>query len=136
MKKQIILCPVDFSGSSGPAVELAARLAVADQSKLLLLHVHEPKQTTVSLDEAQLRGFKSKIEDESLSRRDIEFEHVALHGKPAEVIVDYARKRSAELIVMGTHGRTGLASVVVGSIARKVMADATCPVVTVKMPAK
>jgi len=81
------------------------------------------------------RALKPVIESHALLTC-IEFEHVSRRGKPAEVIVDFARKRSIDLIVMGTHGKTGLARVVVGSVAQNVMANAPCPVVTVKMPAK
>ncbi|QEG22542.1 universal stress protein [Mariniblastus fucicola] len=135
MKQQNILCPVDFSGSSEPAVDLAARLAVAEKSKIWLLHIVESNEPAVSMDEASLRNFSTQIEDQYLSQQNIDYEHVTLHGKPAEKIVEFAKKRSIDLIFMGTHGRTGLARVVVGSVAQNVMANASCPVVTVKSPA-
>ena len=54
--------------------------------------------------------------------------------KPADAIVSYAREHDIELIIIGTHGRTGLAHLVMGSVAEKIVASAPCPVLTVKHP--
>jgi nucleotide-binding universal stress UspA family protein len=63
---------------------------------------------------------------------DIDHEHRSLKGSPAEAIVDCAKEVGADFIVMGTHGRTGLARVLMGSVAEAVVRQAPCPVVTVK----
>ncbi len=62
----------------------------------------------------------------------ISSEFVVTRGYPEAVIVELARDKSADVIVMGTRGRTGLAHVVLGSIAERVLREAPCPVVTVK----
>jgi universal stress protein A len=127
---------VVYSGSSAPAISLAVRLAVAEASKIYLLHVHNSNESAMSLVDAAANRFKTKLANQFLTKKEIEFEHVNLHGKPANVIVNFARKRSIDLIVMGTHGRTGLARVVIGNVAQKVMSNASCPFVTVKLPAR
>jgi len=53
---------------------------------------------------------------------------------PAEAIVDYARQAEIDLIIMGTHGRTGMSQLLVGSVAERVVRTAPCPVLTVKHP--
>jgi nucleotide-binding universal stress UspA family protein len=62
--------------------------------------------------------------------------HTALEtsDRPAEAIVDYARQAGIDLIVMGTHGRSGMSQLLVGSVAERVVRTAPCPVLTVKQP--
>ena len=79
MIKQNILCPVDFSGSSAPAVSLAARLAAAEASKVYLLHVNEPNAMAMSLDEASENKFRTRLADQFLNQRNIDFEHGGLN---------------------------------------------------------
>ncbi len=67
MTKQNILCPVDFSGSSAPAVSLAARIAAAEKSKIYLLHVDEPNGASMSMDEASANKFSTLVADQSLN---------------------------------------------------------------------
>lgn len=134
MKKFLILCPVDYSDSTEPAIGLAAELAKANDAKLILLHVIEPDEKAISIDDSNNQRFQLRLRDRILDRNDIEFEHVTRHGDPADVIIDYAKKHSVDRIVMGTHGLSRLISVFVGSVAKQVMSGATCPVVTVKLP--
>jgi nucleotide-binding universal stress UspA family protein len=64
----------------------------------------------------------------------ISVQHVLLEGEPATEIVHYARDAGIDLIVMGTHGRTGLDRLLMGSVAEKVMREAPCSVLVVKLP--
>ena len=121
MKKPLILCPVDYSGSTEPALEIAENLARTDNSKIVLLHVIEPNQKGISAADSQTRQFHDRLQDHFLVKYGIEFEHLTRHGDPADVIVELAKQRAADLIVMGTHGRTGLGSLLVGSVAQSVM---------------
>ncbi len=61
-------------------------------------------------------------------------EHVFLEGDPATQIVRYSREAGVNLVVMGTHGRTGVERQLMGSVAEKVMRDASCSVLVVKLP--
>jgi len=134
MKKRIILCPADYSGSTEPAIDLAVDLAKAKPSKIVLLHVIEPGGNAVSIDERRVNQVQERLRAQQLDLNDIDHEEVTRHGDPAKITIEYAKRHGADLIVMGTHGRTGLSSLVTGSVAKKVMAGASCTVVTVKLP--
>ena len=136
MKKHLILCPVDFSDSTEPAIRLAANLAQANKSKIVLLHVIDPNEKAMNMEDLQITQFQERVRDQYLVKNDVEFEHFIRHGDPADVAVEFAKQHAVDIIVMGTHGRTGLAGMVVGSVAKNVLAHASCPVVTVKMPSQ
>ena len=67
-----------------------------------------------------------------LERDGVEAEAIARRGSPDRVVLELAAERSADLIVMGTHGRTGLAHAFLGSVAERVAREADCPVLTTK----
>jgi universal stress protein A len=137
MNTHLILCPVDYSSTSDLAIQLAGKLARSGESKVILLHVIQPgsadEQTTIV--GAMINDAKDRIRERGLFEKSIELEHLTLKGNPGEVIVHFAEKRKADLIVMGTHGRTGLSKLLMGSIAQAVMQNAPCPVITIKPPA-
>jgi nucleotide-binding universal stress UspA family protein len=142
-----ILCPVDFSGCSQHALGYALKLAVLCNGDLELLHVMTmpisalpdfpsfpdlSPETVRAIEESARR----KIEELATSMRR-EYPRVATtlaSGQPFLEIILAARERSADLIVMGTHGRTGLPHMLMGSVAEKVVRKASCPVLTVKHP--
>ena len=134
MKKLLILCPVDYSDSTEPAIGLAAELAKTNNAKIILLHVIESDEKAISIDESANHQFLEGLRDRILDRHEIKFEHVTRRGDPADVILEYAQKHSVDRIVMGTHDVSGLRRMFVGSVAKQVMSHATCPVVTVKLP--
>ena len=134
MKSNQIVCPVDYSKSTELAISLAADLAKVNRSKIVLLHVVEPNSPAISVSQSIDNRLLKRLREQYLDLHDVEHEHLTLRGDPAEVTLEYAKRIAADLIVMGTQGRTGIASLVVGSVARKVMAGAHCPVVTVKTP--
>jgi nucleotide-binding universal stress UspA family protein len=134
IKKHLVLCPVDDSGSAEPAIRLAADLAKIRNSKIVVFHVIEPGGSALSMDKSRIKQIQQRIRGHQFGRDDIEYEFVTRLGDPAKKTIEYAKQHAVDLIVMGTHGRTGLASLVVGSVAKKVMANAHCPVVTVKLP--
>jgi universal stress protein A len=136
MKKHLILCAVDYSDSTEPAIRIATDLAQVNKSKIILLSVTDPKAPKPSMQDMQIKRITDRLRDHDIAHKDIEFENVNLRGNPSEVLVEYAKKHSVDLIVMGTHGRTGLAKMVVGSVSQGVMARASCPVVIVKLPAQ
>ena len=67
-----------------------------------------------------------------LQEAGVSAEYVSARGSPERIVVDTARDKEADLIVMGTHGRTGLAHIALGSVAERVVRDAHCPVLTVR----
>jgi universal stress protein A len=139
----LILHPTDYSESSGYALQIAADLARQHQAKLLILHVVEtfgPENVTFGEATSQLEpaSYRHRLE-EDLRRRvpapsGISVEYILASGDIVQEIERIAQKRGCELIVMGTHGRTGLSHLVMGSIAEKVIRLAPCPVLTTKIP--
>ena len=142
-----ILVPVDFSETSVQALRLAIRLARGGQAKLTLLHVGVtpmplagdtwlPNSAEIygkwqaQLVEEQTHGLKRLAREEI--PEEIEFRVVVREGFPPEEILAEAETGSHDLLVMGTHGRTGLARVVMGSVAERVIRASPVPVLSVR----
>jgi nucleotide-binding universal stress UspA family protein len=144
---QNILCPIDFSQGSVAALEEALLLAEAFDGKIELLHVWQLPMTAfvdgVIWPEGTLKRLGEDVETAARGRmrrlldslpeaqRARVTEHVVL-GDPASTIIDRALARSADLIVMGTHGRRGPSRFLMGSVAERVVRHAQCPVLTVR----
>ena len=137
MKCQHILVPIDFSQDSEHAVDSAVGLAQQFQARLTLLHaIYIPEAAEVNLA-AYMDKIRSEA-DQSIDARlqrvhdaGITAEAVTAVGAPSQTIVDTARDQHADLIVMGTHGRTGLRHMLIGSVAERVVRLAPCPVMVV-----
>jgi universal stress protein A len=131
---QRILCPVDFFLVSEKALEYAERLATDSRADLILLHAFEIPASLTYADignpsdpalRAQLEALPLSIPEAKVTR--------ILHAGPAgEVICWLAEQRGCDLIVMGTHGRSGITHLLLGSVAEHVIRNARCPVVTVR----
>jgi len=140
-----ILHPTDFSSASTAAFKRAVAMAKKDRSELVLVHVLAPpmpiagegyippnvyedleasaqryaeKRLTTLKDKAKTAGVRASI--------------VIREGVADEQIVRAARAKKADVIVIGTHGRTGLARLFLGSVASRVVTAAPCPVLTVR----
>lgn len=139
-----ILVPTDFSRDAETALSSALSL-LSDwkQARLILLHVyHLPYEYTAygtiptSLD--YFKDVEGAAEDRlselasDLRQQGLEIETSTRQGYPPEVILEAAEAAEADLIAMGTHGRTGLAHLVLGSTAERVVQRARCPVLTVR----
>ena len=135
-----ILHPTDFSQQSAGALHLACALARDHHAHLVILHVAtEPLMTFGEV------GFPPPIDDckdvlmEQLQSLEVKSSEVRLshrleEGEPAEEILRVASLCGADLIVMGTHGRRGLARLLMGSVAERVLRSAPCPVLTLREP--
>lgn len=136
-----ILCPVDFSDTSRHALALAQALARASNGRLVVLFVgapalmvtdgvmaapalgaEEPDPDTLK---GQLKEFVKSVIGEAAELR-------VDYGNAADEILEHAAQCQADLIVMGTHGRTGLGRLLMGSVAEHVLRRARCPVLLVK----
>jgi nucleotide-binding universal stress UspA family protein len=144
-KVQRILVPVDFSETSKKALEYAQYFAHRFDAKLDVLHVWKPSEyagdamvrLTRSEPELTLSTFLRNHADRQLSvfLQDVPHSNRMLEsGEPAQVIAKVAGEGAYDLIVMGTHGRTGLSHVMMGSVAEKVVRLAACPVLTYRVP--
>jgi universal stress protein A len=136
-----ILVPVDFSDCSKKALAYAVPFAKQFGSEIVLTHVVQPfipapemsaGDTTAIV--AQMReGGKSELEKLRLSvTKDVKITTVLRIGHPAHEIVKAAAEADADLILLSTHGRTGLGRVFFGSVAEHVTRYARCPVLTVR----
>jgi nucleotide-binding universal stress UspA family protein len=140
-----ILFPTDFSDASDAPLATASSLARDNNSKLLIVHVHEPNVVYAeglgaaygALSLEQREDSKALLESVKPAFPGIDVERRLLDGAPADAIVDFARsEEGVDLIVMGTHGRTGITRLLMGSVAEAIVRKAPCPVLTMKEPAK
>jgi nucleotide-binding universal stress UspA family protein len=133
-----ILHPTDFSASSAAAFQVACALARDYGARLVLLYVKPPEIVygdgfILPPDpEPVRRELFDKLKGLGPVGRDLRVERVLLEGDPAAGILEKARELPCDLIVMGTHGRTGVGRLLMGSVAEAVLRRAPCPVLTVK----
>jgi nucleotide-binding universal stress UspA family protein len=141
-----ILVPLDFLPHSAEAVRRALELAAQCSATVVLLYVYEAGEYPMApgdivYDAEQLDRMTAKVRARlEAVRRDVDpmgrqrVTTRVLQGNPARSIVDAATREPFDLIVMGTHGRTGVQRWVTGSVAEEVMRRAPCAVLTVKAP--
>ncbi|MGH0030855.1 MAG: universal stress protein [Myxococcota bacterium] len=140
-----ILAPVDFSDNTPPILEWAAHLAAEHGSSVVLLHAYHLPVEFQQLEGAYLPpDFWASVRGEAeatlaryaeeLTAKGIPVETAVCEGYAATVIVEEAAERGVDLIVIGTHGHSGLKHLLLGSIAERVVHKAGCPVLTVRAP--
>ncbi len=144
---RVILVPTDFSACSDGALALAADLARHHGARIVLLHASDvgggidletpiqPEGARAPLAMGAFVRSSAAVELAAEARRAGVTDLVELRveiGRPAECIVAVARAVGADVIVMGTHGRTGLVHLLVGSVTERVVRTATVPVLTVR----
>jgi nucleotide-binding universal stress UspA family protein len=132
IRVQKILYATDFSSYSNQAYFHAVALAENHGASLTVLFV---LPSNWSEEEGENRDYwRRQLEQIRPLDQSIRVRHVLLEGDPAAEIVRYAQEMNMDLIVMGTHGRTGLERMLMGSVAEKVMREAKCSVLVVKLP--
>ncbi len=145
-----ILVPIDFSPDSLNALTYACDFAKRFGAELLILHVVDQTYlaSTPELSLANPR-FGKLLEEQwrvantqterlgaDLKKRHLRFRTFVRRGTPSQVIVEAAQRNAADLIIMSTHGHTGLAHMLIGSVAERVVRSAHCAVLTVRRAAK
>ncbi len=139
-----ILCPIDHSECSKEALKYAVSFAMKDNAKLYLLHVVDIRTFNESIDamskqipdEETLKQLKIKLLDcipEEI-RDDMNVEALVIQGIPFAEIISTAKSNNIDMIVLGSHGRTGIVHMMMGSVSEKVVRKAPCSVLTVKNP--
>lgn len=134
-----ILHATDYSEHSDFAFRVACSLARDYRAKLVLLHVAlrsvtiEGEAAIAPRSEEYFQAEQEKLERVS-APAEVRVERRVAEGAPAEEILRTAQSVKADLIVMGTHGRTGLSRLLMGSVAEQVVRKAPCPVLTVRTP--
>lgn len=141
-----ILVPTDFGAASDAALVCAKELALRFNARLFLLHIVEDPSATgmwtpdvyvaasPQVRETLLRDAEQRLEA-ALSADEGERFKAAIEvrvGTAADGIAEFAREKTIDLIVMGTHGRRGLAHVFLGSVAERLVRTAPCPVLTIR----
>jgi nucleotide-binding universal stress UspA family protein len=142
-----ILVPTDFSKFSQIALKYASALAEKFSAELYLLHIVQdlavfipdmitvappPAPTVEQMTKAVQDAFDRMVKENKLDRFPIHRE--VREGTPFYEIVRYAKEQDVDLIIMGTHGHTGLTHMLLGSVTEKVVRKAPCPVLTVRHP--
>jgi nucleotide-binding universal stress UspA family protein len=133
-----ILVPTDGSETATAALDHAADLAAVHDASVHLLYVTEtpaiaPTPTAGRvLDELEEHG--EEVVDEAAARLDGRVHTAVARGPPHRAILDYASSSDIDLIVMGTHGRTGLSHALLGSVAERVVRLSEAPVLTIRHP--
>jgi len=144
--KKRILHPTDFSAAAEPAFAYALEAAKREDATLMLMHVIEPVTpfadeiyVAVETDQREAAEAAARKGFDALLARakaaGVRAADLLRDGTPVDEIVKAAADELVDLIVMGTHGRTGLKRLVLGSVAQHVVATAPCPVVTLRMKA-
>jgi nucleotide-binding universal stress UspA family protein len=132
-----ILVPIDYEPASSEALEYASVLASQFQGTIHVLHVlpnvflRPVVGNPHDLEKAALHQLADRLAGGDHRGFEVRLA-VEQSDEPADEIVSYARTHDIELIVMGTHGRTGLAHALMGSVAEKVLRAAPCPVLTIR----
>lgn len=141
-----ILVAVDFSIHSAEAIRYAGDISNRYDGDVTLVHVFEPIAFALSEGEAlssatQIGNMLSHFDDkliqvmaEARAAGAPRVDTKLLEGVPSAEIVSFAARDNYSLIVMGTHGRTGLRHALIGSVAERVVRKARCPVLTVRVP--
>jgi nucleotide-binding universal stress UspA family protein len=139
---QCILHPTDFSPRSRYSFRYACLLARELGARLVVLHVVPPPPVAMQGEmiaylppsDRQNDELRDKLQEFRSEEPTVAIEHFLEEGDPASVILQVAQTTPCDLIVMGTHGRTGLARLLMGSVAEAVVRKAPCAVLTVKVP--
>ena len=137
-----ILCPIDHSDCSKDALRYAVSFAMKDEAKLLLLHVIDIRSFNEGLDamstqipnEETIEQLRVKLLNcipEEI-RNEMDVEAIVSQGIPFAEIISTAKEKEIDMIVIGSHGRTGLSHIMLGSVSEKVVRKAPCPVLTVR----
>jgi nucleotide-binding universal stress UspA family protein len=126
-----ILYPTDFSSYSNQAYFHAVGLAETYRASLTVVYVLTPGSAEAGRGRPH---WQEQLEQVRPANRSIAVHHVLLEGDPAGEIARYAADAGVDVIVIGTHGRTGVDRLVMGSVAEKVMREAPCSVLVVKLP--
>ena len=143
MKVNRILVPLDFSRPSLEALESGLELAEAFGASVEVLHVVDtmrfaplvgPPTTLDAVRRSEVAAAHRRLEKvrRKVGPRRFEVRFTLKVGAPHLHILDVARRSGADMIVMATHGRTGLPRLFLGSVAEKVLRSATCPVLTIR----
>jgi universal stress protein A len=140
MKK--ILFPTDFSPASKVALEYAAKLAKQDKARLLIVHVAAPyaavgtDDTLIPIGDKTAQKLEKQLRTIKPKTTGVKCEYKLAWGDPVAEISTLARKERCQAVVMSSHGRTGLARLLTGSVTEAVAHRVPCTILIVRRPLK
>lgn len=145
MNAQRILFPTDFSRYNEAALEYASTLSAESGALLFIVHVDEMSDLNAALgeasyyyaqtgDSARRRAVRDQLSRVQPAAEGVRYEHRCLTGSPVAELLKFAERQNVDLIVMASHGRTGLSRLLMGSVAEALVRRAKCPVLIVKQP--
>lgn len=135
-----ILHPTDFSDLSQAAFDVACALARDYSAELLVVHVNRPAPIfapdgiAVAVPTEEPYELHAKLARMCATVPDVKVTHHLLSGEPTDEILKCARHEKVDLLVLGTHGSTGLTRLLMGSVAESVSRKAPCPLLTIRKP--
>ena len=143
MKAKKILCATDFSPGSRVALEYASVLAAGSGATLIITHVDDTTPGLVRGDVGY--GYLPQVDEIAEQEyhqlqatvptvEGVPYEHRFLRGDAAEEILQLAEQEQVDFLVIGTHGKTGLQRVLMGSVAESIIRHARCPVLSIRQP--
>lgn len=140
MSTPVILVPVDGSEHATRAAAYALKMAGLMDARLLLLYCHRP--FPVKLGEPHFQNAIDKIMVQAntllepfrsmLTEKGVDIADLIMEGPPGEKICEVARNESCEMVIMGSRGRSDLKGLLLGSVAHRVLQQASCPVLVVR----
>lgn len=142
MNIKTIVFPTDFSHTGDAALRFATTLARESGAKLLITHVQESPiaygggEMYYGIPEPTVEEQTKMLQDVRPTDPTVPVEFRLITGDPADAVVHLAEEAGADLIVLGSHGRTGLSRLLMGSVAEAIVRRAHCPVLVYKQPAK
>ena len=141
-KPKRILFATDFSDASTPAFQEAISMSRREGSELVIAHAYQLPNvgipSTPGLDDEWDRRIREDAETrlralvEEAAREGVKASPLVFLGDPYEVLVEAAKERAVDLVILGTHARRGLSRLLIGSVASRVISTAPCPVLTVR----
>lgn len=142
MPLRVILHPTDFSEQAHAAFLVACTLARDYAARIIVLHVAPNPVTLLSgmevvpilPEEVDTSSLEARLKDLRAPHAAVTLETRLVQGDTGPTILRVAEEAGCDLIVMGTHGRTGLGRLLMGSVAEQIVRKAKCPVLTIKTP--
>ena len=142
MKANKILFPSDFSHTGDAALEMATALARDAGATLVIVHVEEHStaygggEFYYGIAEPATADLRRMLAEVKPTDPQVPYQHRLITGEPASAIARLAEDENVDMIAMGTHGRSGLSRLLMGSVAEAVVRRAKCPVLIYKQPAE
>ena len=134
-----ILCPVDLSENSKAAIALASSIAKLSSAKLVFIYVGPPPLPREAMFasgdmDAFMSRHRKQLEEVKPTESGVVVEHVVLQGDAADEVLKFADEQMCDLIVLSTHGRSGITRFLMGSVAEKIVRHSKIPVMSVRYP--